>query len=88
MSREREKEEKKTSLYLDRFEGDLAVLYFGEEPDNMQKIHLPRACVPEDVADGDYLTLSVQLDAEKTQQAEAEALSLLADDKEKEDGNA
>lgn len=54
----------------------------------MQKIHLPRACVPEDVADGDYLTLSVQLDAEKTQQAEAEALSLLADDKEKEDGNA
>jgi len=82
------KEGKRTSAYLDRFEGDFAVLYIEDTVGKTRKVNLPRECVPDSVSDGDYLTLSVSFDAEKTKQAEEEALSLLDDDEEKEDGNA
>ena len=60
------------SAYLDRFEGDLAVLLLG---DAMVKVNFPRAFLPKDVAEGDYLKL--ERDAAATDAAEDEALELL-----------
>ena len=42
------------SAYLDRFEGDLAVLLLG---DAMVKVNFPRAFLPKDVAEDEALEL-------------------------------
>ena len=62
------------SAYLDRFEGELAVLLLG---DAMVKENFPRANLPKDVAEGDYLKLTIERDAAATDAAEDEALELL-----------
>ena len=62
------------SAYLDRFEGDLAVLLLGEA---MGKVNIPRVFLPKDVAEGDYLKLTIERDAAATDAAEDEALELL-----------
>ena len=62
------------SAYLDRFEGDLAVLLLG---DSMVKVNFPRAVLPNDAAEGDYLKLAIERDAAATDAAEDEALELL-----------
>ena len=62
------------SAYLDRFEGDLAVLLLGEA---MVKVNSPRVFLPKDVAEGDYLKLTIERDAAATDAAEDEALELL-----------
>lgn len=67
----------KVSAYLDRFEGDLAVLYLG---DDMKKVNFPKKYLPEGVSDGDYLQLDIAYDEEATKQAEQEALDLLHDE--------
>ena len=68
----------KVSAYLDRFEGDLAVLYLG---DDMKKVNFPRQYLPPEVSDGDYLQLDISYDEQATKQAEQEALDLLNDEK-------
>ena len=65
------------SAYLDRFEGDKAVLYLGDE---MQKLNFPRAYLSSSLQEGDYLTLEIRYDKEKTAAAEAEAQNLLREE--------
>ena len=62
------------SAYIDRIEGDLAVLLLG---DDMKKVNCPVSCLPEQVGEGDYLKLELSYDKEATEQAEQEALDLL-----------
>lgn len=47
------------SAYLDRFEGDLAVLLLGEE---MKKVNFPKRFLPEGVGEGDYLKIDIAYD--------------------------
>lgn len=62
------------SAYLDRFEGNLAVLLLGEEE---KKVNFPKSFLPEEAGEGDYLKIEISRDEEKTAEAEAEALRLL-----------
>ena len=62
------------SAYLDRFEGDLAVLLLG---DAMVKVNFPRVFLPKDVAEGDYLKLTIERGTAGRDAAEDEALELL-----------
>ena len=62
------------SAYLDRFEGDLAVLLLG---DAMIKVTSPRRFLTADVSEGDYLTISIVRDAAATEAAEDAALDML-----------
>ncbi|SFT53662.1 Protein of unknown function [Selenomonas sp. GACV-9] len=64
------------SAYIDRIEGDLAVLLLG---DDMKKVNFPVSYLPENVGEGDYLKLELSYDKEATEQAEQEALDLLKD---------
>ncbi|SHK66213.1 Protein of unknown function [Selenomonas ruminantium] len=64
------------SAYIDRYEGELAVLLLGE---TMKKVNFPREFLPAEVGEGDYITLDIALDKEANEQAEAEALELLRD---------
>ena len=60
--------------YIDRLEGDLAVLLVGDE---MKKVNFPVCFLPNNVGEGDYLKLDISYDQEATEQAEQEALDLL-----------
>lgn len=60
--------------YLDRFEGDLAVLLLGDEE---RKVNFPKAYLPASAGEGDYLKIDIMRDEEATAQAEQEALELL-----------
>jgi len=62
------------SAYLDRFEEGWAVLLLG---DAMKKVNFPRSCLPSGLHEGDYVTMDIRYDKERTEAAEAEALSLL-----------
>ncbi|MBE6073109.1 MAG: DUF3006 domain-containing protein [Selenomonas ruminantium] len=62
------------SAYIDRIEGDLAVLLLGED---MRKVNFPVSYLPENTGEGDYLKLELSYDKEATEQAEQEALDLL-----------
>ena len=64
------------SAYIDRYEGDLAVLLLGEE---MKKVNFPRKFLPDEVNEGDYITIDIALDKEANEAAEQEALELLRD---------
>ncbi|MBE6085112.1 MULTISPECIES: DUF3006 domain-containing protein [Selenomonas] len=64
------------SAYIDRYEGELAVLLLGE---SMKKVNFPREFLPDDVDEGDYITLDIALDEEANKKAEEEALELLRD---------
>lgn len=64
------------SAYVDRFEGALAVLLVGEDE---KKVNFPKKYLPDDVGEGDYIKLAIERDAERTAEAEAEALALLED---------
>ena len=64
------------SAYIDRFEGELAVLLLG---DDMKKVNFPKAYLPAKVGEGDYLKLDISYDKEATEQAEQEAQDLLND---------
>lgn len=63
----------KISAYYDRDEGNLAVLLLG---DDMKKVNFPRAYLPSDVHEGDYLLLDISYDKETTEQAEREAMAI------------
>ena len=62
------------SAYLDRFEEAWGVLLLGDE---MKKVHFPRAYLPSGLREGDYVTIDIRYDKERTEAAEDEALSLL-----------
>ena len=64
------------SAYIDRYEGEMAVLLLGE---SMKKVNFPREFLPDDVDEGDYITLDIALDEEANKKAEEEALELLRD---------
>ncbi len=64
------------SAYIDRYEGELAVLLLGE---SMKKVNFPREFLPDEVDEGDYITLDIALDEEANKKAEEEALELLRD---------
>lgn len=64
------------SAYIDRYEGNLAVLLLGEE---MKKVNFPREFLPDDVGEGDYIKIDIALDKEANEAAEQEALELLRD---------
>lgn len=60
--------------YIDRIEDGRAILYLG---DNMEKMVLPEHFLAGEVGEGDYVNISISLDAEKTESARQEALELL-----------
>lgn len=62
------------SVYIDRMEGETAVLLLGED---MKKVNFPAKYLPENTGEGDYLKLELSYDKETTEQAEQEALNLL-----------
>jgi len=78
-------DEKIVSVYLDRIEeledGTAEAVLFiddgGEE--YSAQINMPSTCLPENVSDGDYLTLKIAYDAAKTQAALESARQLLND---------
>ncbi len=78
-------DEKIVSVYLDRIEeledGTAeAVLFIDEGGEEYSaQINLPSTCLPENVSDGDYLTLKISYDAAKTQAALESARQLLND---------
>ena len=58
---------RRTLAYIDRIEEveegeDKAVLYIGEETEDMIKLVLPVSILPEDAWEGDYVTLTITID--------------------------
>lgn len=74
--------EKKLSVYLDRIEeledgSATAVFLLEEEEDEFREFVLPADFLPEDAGEGEYLTIKISLNAEKTAEALDEARELL-----------
>ena len=58
---------KMTTAYIDRIEEvedgvDKAVLYIGEETDEMIKLVLPVTLLPENAVEGDYVTIAISIE--------------------------
>jgi len=73
-----EKRQKEITAYLDRIEeledgSATAVFYVEEEEDEFRQFVLPADFLPEDAAEGEYLTLTLARAEEKTQAALDEA---------------
>lgn len=64
------------SAYVDRFEGEKAVLLLGDE---MTKVNFPQKYLPPEVGEGEYVKIEISPDMEMNERAEDEALSLLKD---------
>ena len=62
--------------YIDRIEEDVAVILLN---DGDYQLNFPAALLPEDMGEGDYISLSLSQDEEKKQAVLAEALSLMDD---------
>ena len=88
MDKREEKDFKEISLYLDRIEEleddtkEAVLLLDDEEEGDLEEIFLPESFLPENVSEGDYLTMKIYLDEEKTSNALNEARRLLEDLKE------
>ena len=63
------------SAYIDRFEEEYAVILLG---DDFLSADFPRAYLPEDVNEGDYIKIHIERDTAATEAAEAEARALLS----------
>lgn len=75
-------DEKEISACLDRIEeledgSATAIFLFEEEEDEFREFVLPADFLPEDADEGDYLTIKISRDQEKTQAALKEARELL-----------
>ena len=75
-------DEKEISACLDRIEeledgSATAVFLFEEEEDEFREFVLPADFLPEEADEGDYLTIKISRDQEKTQAALQEARELL-----------
>ncbi|MDY3739238.1 MAG: DUF3006 domain-containing protein [Selenomonadaceae bacterium] len=64
------------TAYIDRFEGDKAVLYIGDE---MVKVDYPKAFLDDELEEGDYIKITIEYDGEATEEALQEAMSLTED---------
>ena len=63
-----------TTAYVDRIEEveegvDKAVLYIGEETEEMIKIVLPVTVLPEDVCEGDYVRIAIAIENAEDEEA-------------------
>jgi len=65
---------RKSNCYLDRFEGDKAILLI----DGAEAV-IPRALLPADISEGDYLNIEASIDTERRNSVSAE-ISRLQDD--------
>ena len=64
----------KIEVTIDRFEGTKAVLLYGE---NSLNINWPRELLPEDLQEGDVLTINIKKDGKATQKALKQTENLL-----------
>ena len=62
------------SGYIDRIEEDMAVILTEDEE---YQINYPAALLPDNVGEGDYITIEIFYDEEKTKAAMAEAMELM-----------
>lgn len=62
--------------YIDRIEEDVAVILLN---DGDYQLNFPAELLPEDMGEGDYISLSLSQDEEKKQAVLAEGLSLMDD---------
>ena len=81
MGSSKEKEKRQITAYLDRIEeleDDTAeaVFLFEEEEDEFREFTLPADFLPEDASEGEYLTITIAREVEKTQEALDEAREL------------
>ena len=73
---------KEISVFLDRIEEDedgsaTAVFLLEEDEDEFREFILPADFLPESAGEGEYLTIKISRDAEKTNEALDEARALL-----------
>ncbi|MBO4779966.1 MAG: DUF3006 family protein [Selenomonadaceae bacterium] len=73
---------KEISVFLDRIEeledeSATAVLYVEDEEDEFREFVLPADFLPEDVGEGEYLTITISRAEDKTREALDEARNLL-----------
>jgi DNA mismatch repair protein MutH len=75
---------RKLNCYLDRFEGDTAVILVAGT-----QVEIPRGLLPDRAAEGDYLLMEITIDAEARAKAEQDISRLkheLGTDTEEEQG--
>lgn len=82
-----EKRQKEITVYLDRIEEledgtAKAVFMLEDEEDDFREFVLPADFLPEDADEGEYLTIKISCEVEKTQAAIDEARTLLKNDDE------
>lgn len=83
ISDETNSNEKVLSVYLDRIEeledgtADAVLLLDDGEDEYSAQIVIPASCLPDDVSDGDYLTIKISYDEAKTKAAFETARQLL-----------
>ena len=87
MDEEKEKGQSKITAYLDRIEeledgSASAVFLVEEEEDEFQEFVLPANFLPADVQEGEYLTIKISRDQDKTTEALDEARELLKNSEE------
>lgn len=75
-------DEKELNAYLDRIEeledsSAMAVFIIEDDEDEFREFVLPADFLPEDAGEGEYLTITISRDVEKTQAALDEARELL-----------
>lgn len=73
---------KEMSVFLDRIEEDedgsaTAIFLFEEEEDEFREFVLPTYLLPEDAREGEYLTIKISRDQDKTTESLKEARELL-----------
>ena len=82
MDKEKEKGQTEITAYLDRIEeledgSAKAVFLVEEEEDEFREFVLPADFLPEDTGEGEYLTIKISRDQDKTDKALAEARRLV-----------
>lgn len=82
MDSSKEKGQKEVTAYLDRIEEledgtAKAVFLVEDDEDEFSEFVLPAKFLPEDVGEGEYLTITISRDENKTQTATDEARELL-----------
>ena len=87
MDEEKEKGTSKITAYLDRIEeledgSASAVFLVEEEEDEFREFVLPADFLPEDTQEGEYLTIKISRDQDKTAEALDEARELLKNSEE------
>ena len=82
MDSAKEKGQKEITAYLDRIEeledgSEVAVFLLEEEEDEFREFTLPTDFLPDDADEGEYLTIKIFREPEKTQAALEESKELL-----------